>query len=946
MAAIEKEILNTDTYQIAETVNNVAKQYIPEMTEDTLAIGLPGLIVSLETKKIKDALIETNTLGNEVFPSRALLDQNVITHAIMQGIDYINSAPARMTVILGLSLTDFEKYATDYGDGIKIFRFDKYCEMLIGGEYPFHLDYDIILRRSKASNGYVYTATYDLPESKLDYNRISNIGNPYIKQPYVTKIADMDFIFLQTVIHQVSIRQEFNTFITSNVVDNKTVVFTFNDDEQLADFEIKIIENNGLGDTVYLYPVLEGSAIPEEVELYCEYVYVNATTIRIKFIRSSYMPKINDQCELVIKTSRGAEGNFKYDKSTFIDYYSETYGYPSGVSLLIRPQTNSTGGINRKSVKELHSILPKEILMNKTITTETDLYNYLNLVNTDDQRLHPMKKADSSVERIYYVYYVSKNSEGNIVPTNTIRLQINQEQLSVKTNYGCIMPAGSAITYSERSHRGYVVNITSTNNPTYKYLMLYTVYINYDPLYAAFFLTIINEYPYAIYKWINEKSPIQFMVDNFHFERSLLIESNIYNFEFTAIQNINSEQNMYIVNKDYEVGDERRIINNMKCFIVLYLNGEPHRYAECTLDEDDVDFNYFKYTWRCKFITNNEFDTYNRIRINNLYIAGTIRNTSPPYAFFPANVEARVYILATSEALGYEEGSNFRMFENRYDLDNIIVSGNSIPQLEGYTVTNVFDINNGLDFFVDYSGMMNTSVTVSELSNGTQAYVLKGVPVIGYNYVKGIIGIDEDYQIIQDEELGAERFTEFLDALNEKKAYLDNALVLLENSFELDFKFYNSYGPSLTYSLDQEGARRYIEKLDDGTVVNSYEFRHGLGRIDINLGFYVSLRNAADIYTKNNIVAFVKEYVENLNTANENFDANNLITAVRNNFAQQINWIDYIDVNGNELTKGTLHLYYHEPEDKTIPPEFINIRTSLNESNEVVPEINIEVVNP
>ena len=44
-----REVLNTDVYNIAETVTKLAKQYIPEMSDDTLSVGLPGFIISLET---------------------------------------------------------------------------------------------------------------------------------------------------------------------------------------------------------------------------------------------------------------------------------------------------------------------------------------------------------------------------------------------------------------------------------------------------------------------------------------------------------------------------------------------------------------------------------------------------------------------------------------------------------------------------------------------------------------------------------------------------------------------------------------------------------------------------------------------------------------------------------------------------------------------------------
>ena len=129
----QTEIINTDLYGIADTVNKLAKQYIPEMTEDTMSVGLPGYIIALESMKLKNTAIVTGALSNEVFPSRALLDKNIITHAIMQGVTGINATPSHMTIIIGLLLDDFERYAvtSDLVHTTSRFIFDKYCPMMI-----------------------------------------------------------------------------------------------------------------------------------------------------------------------------------------------------------------------------------------------------------------------------------------------------------------------------------------------------------------------------------------------------------------------------------------------------------------------------------------------------------------------------------------------------------------------------------------------------------------------------------------------------------------------------------------------------------------------------------------------------------------------------------------------------------------------------------------------
>lgn len=956
-----REVLNTDVYNIAETVNNLAKTYIPEMSDDTLSVGLPGFIISLETMKLKNNAIMTGALANEVFPQRALLDRNIITHAIMQGVTGINAVPAHMTVIIGILETDFLKYAkTNSDNSIYEFTFDKFCPLNIENKYDFYLDYNLILKRGISSTGsYVYTATYDLPTNKYAYNRISTIDNPYAKQPYIAKVGEDNFIFLQVTLHQISIERKYTTLITSNVIDNRTIVFEFNEEQQLADFEVIVTEPNSTTQ-VYLTPVFEGAALDSDADKYCEYTYINTNTIRISFVRASYMPSINSQVEINIKTTLGSEGIFEYNTATFVNYASETFGYPSGINLYIRPNTGSSGGVDRKSIEELHNILPKQILMNGAITTETDLTNYFNLINTDTEKMIMMKKSDSQIERIYYAYMLIKNSLGNVVPTNTITIDIPDDELPIITEDGnYVLPAGSIIIYDSEKRVG-----TITHNPeeavktsNYVYMMIYTTEIILDPLYASFFMTTIDQSPYATYSWINTSASVQFMIETFHFQRSMLENTNKYFLDFTAVQNINAPEDMYIVEVDPETGEEI-VTNNMKCFIVLYQNGIPYRYTEGTLVEADL--TYYKFDWRFTFETSNQFDTANKLMINGMYVANT---HSKLYGYFTPNVEAYVYILAKSEYIGTD---------NRYDLDTVISDGSGTPVLDGYGITNKFEIHGGLNFFVDYSSILNSTITVRENPDmaASNIYNLQGIPVIGYQYVT-------------DVDTGSMFFQEFLNAMDEKKAYMDSAMVLLENSFEIDYKFYNTYGPSLLYTIAELNYDGIVEDEEDldalivtdpytgeiispaaGTVYLVRRSQYGpniefvftgyiwqissavdiksIGRIDINLEFTLSLKSSSDIYTKDNIIKYIKNYIENLNITNEDLDISNMMSDVKVKFASTINYIDY---NGfNLFDSNTQHLYWRDPSNITIPPEFINVRTTKDDAGNIIPDITINVV--
>ena len=101
-----KKIMNSDIYNLSGLVNDIKHEFIPEETEETLAVGTYGYFGAIESKRLQSQVIMTGELCNESFPSRARLERNVITHAIMNNIENINALPAKMDVILGVRQKD------------------------------------------------------------------------------------------------------------------------------------------------------------------------------------------------------------------------------------------------------------------------------------------------------------------------------------------------------------------------------------------------------------------------------------------------------------------------------------------------------------------------------------------------------------------------------------------------------------------------------------------------------------------------------------------------------------------------------------------------------------------------------------------------------------------------------------------------------------------------
>lgn len=871
--------ISTDIYGIRSTIEDLKKRYVDNVDEETLALGIFGFIGDLEAKKIQVATIMTGQLGNEMFPTRAKLSKNILTHAIYQNISDINAKPAELVVQLAIRVSDMEAHMKN-----NQFVFDRTCPIMIGSKYEFHLDYDVILQKTQSAAMVkpVYSARYDMSH----HNPISPVTAPYLSQPFKIYMMNEEWIIFSVTVRQTTIEWVEDQLITDSIIDNKT--FTFNFTNQLAGFYVYITEN---GKQTRLTPYFVGAPVEETEENYCRYLYINDNTIRVSFDSLSYIPGLNAKILVEAYTTLGDEGEFAHseeaeESTDFVDFFSDTYGYGT-VTCYCRCQTDAIEGRNKKSTEELAALTPKFALSRGYITTETDLNNYFNLINTDTNRLQLQKKVDNQLDRIWYAYFLIKDDYNNIIPTNTLPIEID---ITSDVCYACednrvVLPAGTVFSYKRGDDVVKIVDPVDIpeyysneyfDGETYYYMSVYNCVINPDPLYVAFYMTTVNEDSYYIYDWVNENCELQFVANRNHIRRKLLSEKNLYRFNFSIQQSVIANYGLY---KEETVEEETIVTNKMKCIMVLYREGVPYRYAEASL----TSFDSALYTsdWEFVFETDNSLDNENYLKILDLGVVGT---TDRNYGYFEDHFAAKLYILA-----------EFDKEYGRYDLDDIV------PGLDGYSLTNVYEVENGITIYKNYTNMMSTRVDAVD----TNLFHVSGVPLVGAHYME-----DEEHVVY------------FMDALDEKRAYIENCLKVVENSFDIDLKFFNSYGPSLTYSIG--------DKKDTN-----------IGSIDITMKFRLSLVSASDIYTKDEIIQYIKDYIEDMNDIGD-LHIPNLLSDIREKYSTAINWIEYM--NFNDFWLGVNHIILREIEDPHTVPEFINIRNQYDAEGNLIPCIEIETV--
>ena len=499
---------------------------------------------------------------------------------------------------------------------------------------------------------------------------------------------------------------------------------------------------------------------------------------------------------------------------------------------------------------------------------------------------------------------IQTQSEDNVIPSNTlaIRLVLNSGYLVECDDGRYILPAGSVLKYYEDSRLAEVIDDASV--PTlnleeyfepgiYYYMTIYNLVLSRDPLYCAYYLTNRNLNSYFLYSYVNDQSEVQFIANHFHFERLLLIDQDTYSISFTIAQSIIDNglevydtQTVEYTDINGNVISETITTENIKVVMVFYGDdGEaPYRWTEAELTS--VDKNNYYYSFSKEIVTDSQFDDLNKIRLLGLNEAGT---TKQVYGYFGENTRMDIYVLAKVPSVD--------MDYPRKDLDNIA------PGYEDYVVTNIYTAVDGISFYNNYTNVLNSKVKVDNYSD--TVYYVYGVPVVGRHYITDETNVKY-----------------LLDAIDERKAYIDYCLQIVENNMNIDFKFFNTYGPSSTYTLE-----------DKTTFIKN---------IDLTLRFKVSLKDESDVATKNNIIKSIKSQIENLYDTGD-WHASNLIQSIMNEYDDRINFIEFVGFN--EFGADDQHIIKIDVEDPTTVPEFICIRNILNmETQELEPCIYIETV--
>lgn len=858
----------TDIYDCMSFVNDIKKKHI-DIDDEPLDMGIFGYLGEVHANILQNSAQTAAENALEGLPTKAKYAKNLYTHAYSVGLD-VRATPAVMEACIILP----ESSIMDNMDSQNRFFLDKDFTINIqtsNNSIPFHLDYDVVIQRVTLPNKEVtYTARYDMTIP----NPLSTISNPYIQSiGRFTIEGNITVIMLNVLIRQVKYTLDERRIISGNVFQNKSYYFDFA--QQIAGFSVEVLEGDS---TYWLNPIYDGLSSPTS-EKYINYMFLDTNTIRCIFRKESYQPRTNAKINTHIYTTLGSGGNFTYTKNIQCDLKSDRFSYRS-IWMIVKPLGDSQGGEDMKSVTELRKIIPKEQLARGTVTNSRDLENFFNSINTDTRKIYFIKKLDS-IERLYYSYVSIKDSDNNIIPTNTIDLLVKRNNFDNIQAHNYMLYAGNCIYY-RRSGSGEVITsylndedlVASYRSSGFLYFNPFTMIVNKNPFYVSYLVDIIRCYRTLGFDYINQDSEYQFIANEIEWKREYFSNRNTYTLTLPMTLNVPKMTGLYLTNsKGERIGVAFKVILVLKgpdgITPLRYVLGE-YDTSRSTSTDIYITFN---------ITTDNDLDSSMNLRLKTLYNIG---QTYKSDGYFPSTTQADIYICYPNDTAGGAK-----------EISQIV------PDLNGFSCSNKYSIIGGLPLYYDYSKVISTFIDLSQGQDNSLNYHIKKVPVIRYDYITS-----ED------------RLLNVLDQMELIRSYIEYKLATLEDGFGVDIKLFNTYGPAKFFLVD------------DGAYLDN---------VSLKLHFKTKLQSSANESCVQDLVQYIKAYIEDFDTIGD-LHIPNLQSSVTTQFKEQLEYFEYLGVNDYGVSIQHIYRDIFESDISKVP-ELLSINITVDGS----PNIDINV---
>ena len=570
---------------------NVAPKYFNMDNVNTYRSGTLGYIDDIVATAMEDTAHAVMIARREFYPNTAQYTKSLYRHAASRQMDAPMAVPPVANMLLMIQQSDILRYGETDGDLHTFVLDDTFIAYV--DDIPFMLDYPIKILSVPKSNGkYAHTTHYDF---YID-NSLSTSPEKYLPNKTMN-YQGTEYVIVQAQMRQIAKKYDSHVVTSNSIINTTTVDFKYSGD--LANFEVFYKENDSKP-RVQLLKKLRDSGISKQP--FCWYELVDEETIRLTFPANAYfMPKLNSVVSIEIATTMGVAGEFDSYASDIVSHnVSARYPYNGQVPVFGTVDGSSSGAKSLTAKEDLRQEVMRAYATNLTYISVNDIQMYFNtLMQGTTDRFKFVKKRDDAFIRLYGAFLLMKDSAGNVVPTNTLDIELDPLQsaqdfdIYATTVDRFIVKPGALFTYKQaedaerfvlrRIHNtklsddlndyddgGHYVcsqcgyeyddfdirpfsqldddwtcpecNASKSDFVSDKFVFLnpYLISVSTDDFMAGYFLNSTTRFHSLSYKTVNDDSIVQFIARNFKVERNAVAGENFYRFSVAVSPSVDS----------------------------------------------------------------------------------------------------------------------------------------------------------------------------------------------------------------------------------------------------------------------------------------------------------------------------------------------------------------------------------------------------------------------
>ena len=896
--------INSSVYNIQdEWLNQIASRYFDINDINKLRLGLFGYVNEVMSDSLEDTIHLFNMYSNEIFPNKAVLPDSIYSYSALADYSEFNAVPAEIEFYLALRLNDVLAHATDQAS-YKELVIDRHSKLVLDDRMSYVLDYDVVIKiKEVGSSDYVISAHYDFNYT----NPLSNISNPYITV-VIYNVQGHTYVYLQLKARQVEQSEQLIDVIGTNILEN--LYYEISYEQKLADFNVYY---RAPRDTDYVQ--LTKYFIDEfnpTTDPFCFYSYPAESRISIYFSAhpNYFKPEPGSSLKIELFTTYGAEGNFKYSginpRFNIIDPNDYTRYLP--ILTEIKVISNSRNGKDPATLEEIRSRVVESFSSRKNIVTGYDLQREFDKQYIEESRTLFIKKRDDLLRRVFSSYILLKQNN-EVVPSNTIDLVIYPTQFD---NYDpntidekfMVIKAGHKFVELHETERLFetldteltlteLVNRESTEKIV---CCPFLIRVTRNPLYINYYLTSVFMSYLTEYEYLNESVLNEIVVIDVSIERNA-ISSDSYELAFKFRTTLN-QMELIDIDSNGNITD----LMNLRIYGIISENNINVGYIKFSITGYDSTENY--YTATASIETNDYISADEQLMIlNSVYLLDANNEI----------IQEHVYLSADNIRL------KLLVFYNGYENKEKSGYEQLIPGLDDYCLTSIHSVIEDITLFTNISPYTHSTALQKYgegQADGNIYYKLKSVPVIRYSYL-----------------LLESKTENVISMIQQYNRLFDDLKYRLENNFDIDFKFYNTYGYS----------QYFVARNRDQSIE--------LNDINIALEFNIKIRNINNETVKSNIYNSIRQFVESANDSNGYLYISNLIREIETNYRDEVIYMEFVSLNRLEPDYQSIENTVTDPytltrdELKRYVPEFININqvSKLDSYGNLIYELDIKL---